>query len=112
MSPAAGIISTNMPDGPGTLPAFICVIAFLTISMVIGMSGDLPLVVDKPGGLGPSQTQRWEAFGSALTRPRGQVGYRLSWTVSNHKDFLLILLLFCNEKYPTHKLLKVNNILI
>ena len=38
MSPAAGIILTTMPDGPGTLPAFICVIAFLTISMVIGMS--------------------------------------------------------------------------
>ena len=39
MSPAALIISTTMPDGPGALPAFICAIAFLTISMVIGMGG-------------------------------------------------------------------------
>ena len=39
MSPAARIISTTMPDGPGALPAFICEIAFLTISMVIGMGG-------------------------------------------------------------------------
>ena len=37
MSPAARIISTTMPDGPGALPAFICEIAFLTISTVIGM---------------------------------------------------------------------------
>ena len=58
MSPAACIISTTMPDGPGALPAFICEIAFLTISMVIGMGGGLPLVADKTGGLGPSQTQR------------------------------------------------------
>ena len=28
-----------VPDGPGALPAFICEIAFLTISMVIGMGG-------------------------------------------------------------------------
>ena len=63
MSPAASIISTTMPDGPSALPAFICEIAFLTISM------GLPLVVDKIGGLGPSQTQHWEAFGSSLTRP-------------------------------------------
>ena len=27
MSPAAGIISTTMPDGHGALPAFICEIA-------------------------------------------------------------------------------------
>ena len=39
MSQAALIISTTMPDGPGALPAFICEIAFLTISMVIGMGG-------------------------------------------------------------------------
>ena len=39
MSPAARIISTTMPDGLGALPAFICEIAFLTISMVIGMGG-------------------------------------------------------------------------
>ena len=39
MSPAARIISTTMPDGPGALPVFICEIAFLTISMVIGMGG-------------------------------------------------------------------------
>ena len=39
MSPAARIISTTMPDEPGALPAFICQIAFLTISMVIGMGG-------------------------------------------------------------------------
>ena len=39
MSPAARIISTTMPDGPGALPAFICEIVFLTISMVIGMGG-------------------------------------------------------------------------
>ena len=39
MSPAARIISTNMPDGPSALPAFICDIAFLTISMVIGKCG-------------------------------------------------------------------------
>ena len=39
MSPAVRIISTTMPDGPGALPAFICEIAFLTISMVIGMGG-------------------------------------------------------------------------
>ena len=39
MSKAAGIISTTMPDGPGALPAFICEIAFLTISVVIGMDG-------------------------------------------------------------------------
>ena len=39
MSPAALIISTTMPDGPGALPAFIWEIAFLTISMVIGMGG-------------------------------------------------------------------------
>ena len=32
MSPAARIISTTMPSGPGALPAFICEIAFLTIS--------------------------------------------------------------------------------
>ena len=38
MLPAARIISTTMPDGPGALPA-ICEIAFLTISMVIGMGG-------------------------------------------------------------------------
>ena len=36
MSPAARIISTTMPDGPGALPAFICEIA---ISVVIGMGG-------------------------------------------------------------------------
>ena len=34
----------------------------------VGWAG-LPLVVDKTGGLGPSQTQRREAFGSALARP-------------------------------------------
>ena len=39
MSPAARIISTTMPDRPGALPAFICEIAFLTISLVIGMGG-------------------------------------------------------------------------
>ena len=39
MSPAARIISTTMPYGPSALPAFICEIAFLTISMVIGMDG-------------------------------------------------------------------------
>ena len=39
MSPAACIISTTMPDGSGALPAVICEIAFLTISMVIGMGG-------------------------------------------------------------------------
>ena len=38
MSPAARIISTTMPDGPGVVPA-ICEIAFLTISTVIGMGG-------------------------------------------------------------------------
>ena len=37
MSPAARIITTTMPDGPGALLAFICEIAFLTISIVIGM---------------------------------------------------------------------------
>ena len=57
MSPAARIISTTMPDGPSALPTFICKIAFLTISMVTGWVG-LPLVIDKIGGLGPSQTQR------------------------------------------------------
>ena len=36
MSQAARI---TMTDGPGALPAFICEIAFLTISMVIGMGG-------------------------------------------------------------------------
>ena len=55
MSPVAHIISTTMPDGPGALPAFICEIAFLTISVVIGVG--LQLVVDMTGGLGPSQTQ-------------------------------------------------------
>ena len=39
MSPAACIIYTTMPDGPGALPAFICEVAFLTILMVIGMGG-------------------------------------------------------------------------
>ena len=39
MSPAACIISTTMPDGPSALPAFICEIAFITISVVIGMGG-------------------------------------------------------------------------
>ena len=39
MSPAARIISITMPDGPGALPAFICEIAFLSISVVIGMGG-------------------------------------------------------------------------
>ena len=39
MSPVARIISTTMPDGSCALPAFICEIAFLTISMVIGMGG-------------------------------------------------------------------------
>ena len=39
MSQAARIISTTMPDGPGAFPAFICEIAFLTISVVIGMGG-------------------------------------------------------------------------
>ena len=39
MSPVAHIISTTMPDGPDALPTFICEIAFLTISMVIGMDG-------------------------------------------------------------------------
>ena len=57
MSPAARIISTTMSDGPGALTALICEIAFLTISMVIGM-GEPSLVVYKPGGLGPSQTKR------------------------------------------------------
>ena len=47
MSPAARIISTTMPDGPGALPAFIFEITFLTISVVIGMG--------RP--LGPSQSQ-------------------------------------------------------
>ena len=37
MSPAARIISITMPDGPCALPAFIWLIAFLTISMVTGM---------------------------------------------------------------------------
>ena len=32
-------MSTTMPDGLGALPAFICEIAFLTISMVIGKGG-------------------------------------------------------------------------
>ena len=57
MSPAARIISTTIPDGPGALPTFVCEIAFLTISVVIGWAG-LPLEVDKTGGLGPSQSQR------------------------------------------------------
>ena len=35
--PAARIISTTMPDGPSALPTFIWEIAFLTISVVIGM---------------------------------------------------------------------------
>ena len=35
----ARIISTTMPDEPGALPTFICEIAFLTISVVIGMGG-------------------------------------------------------------------------
>ena len=39
MSPAARIISTTIPDGPGALPAFISETAFLTISMVIRMGG-------------------------------------------------------------------------
>ena len=39
LSPAAHIISTTMPDGRDALPIFICEIAFLTVSMVIGMSG-------------------------------------------------------------------------
>ena len=39
LSPAALIISTTMPDGPGALPAFIREIAFLIISMVIGIGG-------------------------------------------------------------------------
>ena len=39
MSPVARIIFTTMPDWPGALPAFICEIAFLTISMVIGIGG-------------------------------------------------------------------------
>ena len=39
MSPAARIISSTMPDGPGALPAFICEMAFLTRSMMIGMGG-------------------------------------------------------------------------
>ena len=39
LSPTARIISTTMPDGPSALPAFICEIAFLTISVVIGMGG-------------------------------------------------------------------------
>ena len=37
ISLAARIISITMPDGPGALPAFIFEIAFLTISMVVGM---------------------------------------------------------------------------
>ena len=39
MSPAASIFSITMPDGSGALPAFIWKIAFLTISMVIGIGG-------------------------------------------------------------------------
>ena len=39
MSPAARISSTTMPDGPGALSAFICEIASLSISVLIGMGG-------------------------------------------------------------------------
>ena len=39
MSLAARIISTTMSDGPGALPAFICEIAFLTMSLVIWIGG-------------------------------------------------------------------------
>ena len=39
VSPAAHIISTTMPDGPSAWPTFILEIAFLTISVVIGIGG-------------------------------------------------------------------------
>ena len=39
MSPAACIISTTMPDGPGALPALTCETAFLTMSVMIGTGG-------------------------------------------------------------------------
>ena len=54
MSLAARIISITMSDGPSALSAFICEIAFLTISLVTGVGG--PSTGGKTGGLGPSQT--------------------------------------------------------
>ena len=39
ISPAAHIISITMPEEPVAFPTFICEVAFLTLSMVIGMGG-------------------------------------------------------------------------
>ena len=39
VSPAALIISTTMPDGPAALPDFIFEMAFVTMSIVIGIGG-------------------------------------------------------------------------
>ena len=75
VSPAARIISTTIPDGPGALPAFIWKTAFLTISVVIA----IPLVARQTGDLGPSQTQCWEASGNALTRPSALSLYSLTF---------------------------------
>ena len=59
LSPAAGIISTTMPDGPGAL------FVYLRDSLLNHISGDWDgrafhwqmLPVHQTGGLGPSQTQ-------------------------------------------------------
>ena len=69
VSPTAHIISSTMPDGPSALPVFIWEIAFLTISMVIGMDGPSIGGSSDRCGLCPSQSQHSEAIGSALTRP-------------------------------------------
>ena len=90
ISQAAHIISTTMPDGPSALPAL-----HLRDSSLNHISGDW----DRRAyhwwfvrrGLCPSQTQHWETFGSALTRPsvlslRSMTSplYHSSWFATNN----------------------------
>ena len=52
VSPAALIVSTNMPDGPVALPDFIFEMAFFTMSIVIGIGGSFTMsIVIGIGGL-------------------------------------------------------------
>lgn len=66
VSPAALIISATMPDGPAALLNFILETTFVTISMVIGMGGDLPMVVHQAGPQDPNQIPHFPAFHKVL----------------------------------------------
>ena len=74
------------PDGSGALPAFIWEIAFLTILMWLGLVV-LQLVIHQTDDLDPSQTQHWEAFGSALTRPSALRLHSLTFPLHHFSRF-------------------------